>query len=51
MGADVLSGIDGAVALNVGSVTISLSGLAIAALVGIILNAMFPDKDEVKGIQ
>ena len=37
--------------LYVGSVTISLSGLAIAALVGIILNAMFPDKDEVKGIQ
>ena len=51
MGADVLSGIDGAVAFNVGSVTISLSGLAIAALVGIILNAIFPDKDEVKGIQ
>ena len=37
--------------LYVGSVTISLSGLAIAALVGIILNAIFPDKDEVKGIQ
>jgi uracil permease len=51
MGADVISGIDGAVAFNVGSVTVSLSGLAIAALVGIILNAVFPDKDEVKGIE
>ena len=51
MGADVINGLDGAVAFNVGSVTVSLSGLAIAALVGIILNAVFPDKDEVKGIE
>lgn len=35
----------GAVSFTVGSVTISLSGLAIAALVGIILNAVLPGKD------
>lgn len=35
----------GAVSFSIGSVTISLSGLAIAALVGIILNAVLPGKD------
>ena len=35
---------------SVDGVTISLSGLAVAALVGIILNAIFPEKDEVKSI-
>ena len=35
----------GAVSFAVGNVTISLSGLAIAALVGIILNAILPGKD------
>ena len=35
----------GAVSFTIGSVTISLSGLAIAALVGIILNAVLPGKD------
>ena len=35
----------GAVSFNIGSVTISLSGLAVAALVGIILNAILPGKD------
>lgn len=50
MGADVLSGVDGAVSFNVGSVGISLSGLAIASIAGIILNALFPDKDEVKDV-
>ena len=35
----------GAVSFSIGSVTISLSGLAVAALVGIILNAILPGKD------
>ena len=35
----------GAISFNVGSVTISLSGLAVAALVGIIMNAVLPGKD------
>ena len=35
----------GAISIPVGSVTISLSGLAVAALVGIILNAVLPGKD------
>lgn len=35
----------GAVAFTVGGITISLSGLAVAALVGIILNAVLPGKD------
>ncbi len=35
----------GAVSFTVGSATISLSGLAVAALVGIILNAVLPGKD------
>ena len=41
----------GAVTFTVGTLTISLSGLAVAALVGIILNAIFPDKDEVQDIK
>ena len=35
----------GAIAFSIGSVTISLSGLATGALVGIILNAILPGKD------
>ena len=35
----------GAIAFNVGSLKISLSGLAIGALMGIILNAILPGKD------
>lgn len=35
----------GAVAFSAGSVTISLSGLAVGALVGILLNAVLPGKD------
>lgn len=46
MGADVLSGVDGAVSFSIGGVVISLSGLAVASIAGIILNAVFPDKDE-----
>ncbi len=36
---------NGAVVIPVGGITISLSGLAIAALVGISLNAILPGKD------
>ena len=35
----------GAVAFQIGSLTISFSGLAVGALVGIILNALLPGKD------
>ena len=35
----------GAAKLTIAGVTISFSGLAVAAVVGIILNALFPDKD------
>ncbi len=35
----------GAVIFNIGELTISLSGLAVGALVGIILNALLPGKD------
>ena len=35
----------GAISFTIGSVTISLSGLAVAALVGIIMNAVLPGKD------
>ncbi len=35
----------GAIAFSIGSVTISLSGLAVASLVGIILNAVLPGND------
>ncbi len=35
----------GAIAFNIGDITISLSGLAIGSLVGIILNAILPGKD------
>ncbi len=35
----------GAIAFSIGSITISLSGLAVGSLVGIILNAILPGKD------
>lgn len=35
----------GAIAFNIGELTISLSGLAVGALAGIILNAVLPGKD------
>ena len=35
----------GAVVFTVGEATISLSGLAVAAIVGIVLNAVLPGKD------
>lgn len=34
-----------AIAFNIGSINISLSGLAVAAIVGIVLNAILPGKD------
>lgn len=37
----------GAIAFTIGKITISLSGLAVGALVGIILNAVLPGKDYV----
>ena len=40
----------GAISFNVGSVTISLSGLAVAALAGIIMNAVLPGKDYEFGV-
>ena len=40
----------GAISFNVGSVTISLSGLAVAALVGIIMIAVLPGKDYEFGV-
>ena len=35
----------GAISFSIGSITISLSGLAVGALVGIIMNAILPGKD------
>lgn len=37
----------GAIAFQIGSITISLSGIAVGALTGIILNAILPEKDYV----
>jgi uracil permease len=37
----------GSIAFQLGSITISLSGLAVGALTGIILNAILPGKDYV----
>ena len=37
----------GSIAFSIGSVTISLSGLAVGALTGIVLNAILPDNDYV----
>ncbi len=36
---------NGAIAIDLGSITISMSGLAVAALVGILMNAVLPGKD------
>ena len=35
----------GAISFTIGSITISLSGLAVGALVGILMNAILPGKD------
>ncbi len=41
----------GSISFKISGLTISLSGLAVASLVGIILNALFPDKDETQDIK
>ena len=41
----------GSISFKISGLTISLSGLAVASLVGIILNALFPDKDETQEIK
>ena len=46
----VINSAAGAISFNVGSVTISLSGLAVAALVGIVMNAVLPGKDYEFGV-
>lgn len=38
----------GAIAFSIGSISVSLSGLAVASIAGIILNAILPGKEEVK---
>ena len=45
MGADLVAGIDGAVKFQVFGIDISLSALAVASIVGIVLNAILPGKD------
>lgn len=40
----------GAIAFSIGSVNISLSGLAVAAIVGIVVNAILPGKDYEFGV-
>ena len=44
LGADTVKGISGAISFTVGSVKISLSGLAVASIVGIVLNAILPGR-------
>ncbi len=44
-GADTVNAINGAISFSIGAVTIKLSGLAVGALVGIILNAILPGND------
>ena len=45
LGCDTAAGVSGAVSFMIGNVKISLSGLAVASLVGIILNAVLPGND------
>ena len=44
LGADTVNGISGAISFTIGSVKISLSGLAVASIVGIVLNAVLPGR-------
>jgi uracil permease len=50
MGLAVGINYSGAIVIPVGSITISLSGLAVGALVGIIMNAILPGKDYEFGV-
>ncbi|MBR6767520.1 MAG: uracil-xanthine permease [Clostridia bacterium] len=45
LGCDTVNGISGAISFVIGNVRISLSGLAVGALVGIIMNAVLPGND------
>ncbi len=45
LGADTVNGVSGAISFTVAGAKISLSGLAVASLVGIIVNAILPGKD------
>ena len=45
LGCDTVAGVSGAISFVIGNVKISLSGLAVASLVGIILNAVLPGND------
>ena len=45
MGCDTLNSVNGALSFSIGSVNVSLSGLAVGSLVGILLNAFLPGND------
>ncbi|MBR3765052.1 MAG: uracil-xanthine permease [Clostridia bacterium] len=45
LGCDTVNSVNGALSFTIGSVNISLSGLAVGSLVGIILNAVLPGND------
>lgn len=47
MGSNTGAGLDGSVAFSIGSVDINLSALAVAAIIGIVLNAVLPGNDYV----
>ena len=49
LGCDTANGVNGAVSFTIGAVTVNLSGLAIGALAGILLNAVLPGNDYVFG--
>ena len=49
LGCDTVAGTSGAVSFSLFGANVSLSGLAVASLVGIILNAILPGKDYVFG--
>ncbi len=45
LGCDTVAGVSGAISFTIAGVKISLSGLAVASLVGILLNAILPGND------
>ena len=49
LGCDTVNGTSGAISFSLFGANVSLSGLAVASLVGIILNAILPGKDYVFG--
>ncbi len=49
LGCDTVNGASGAISFTIAGANVSLSGLAVASLVGIILNAILPGKDYVFG--